>query len=49
MVSGELPGYANAIALALIALLAFMLIFFTFYPPHLPIFRDHSGIYGLPP
>ena len=49
MRAGELPGYVSAISLALIALLAFILIFFTFYPPHLPIFRDHSGIYGLPP
>jgi hypothetical protein len=46
--STSLPLYANYIALAFIVLLAIILITFTFYPPHLPIFMDHTGFYGIP-
>ena len=28
--------------------LAAVLMLFTFYPPHLPIFMDGQGFYGLP-
>ncbi len=44
----RLPRYANMISLAFIALLALVLILFTFYPPHLPIFLDsNTGTYGI--
>lgn len=43
------PKYANIIGLVLICLLALILVLFTFYPPHLPIFLNHNtGIYGIP-
>jgi hypothetical protein len=49
MILGAFPNYANRIAFALIIMLALVLIIFTFYPPHLPIFMDHnSGMYGIP-
>ena len=49
LTSVKLPGYANMIAMAFIILLAFVLILFTFYPPHLPIFLDaNSRTYGIP-
>ena len=45
----KLPEYANMIAAAFIILLALVLILFTFYPPHLPIFLDaNTGMYGIP-
>jgi hypothetical protein len=48
LTSGKLPGYANMIAAAFIILLALVLILFTFYPPHLPIFLDANiGTYGI--
>jgi hypothetical protein len=48
LTSVKLPKYANMISLAFIALLAFVLILFTFYPPHLPIFFDaRTGTYGI--
>lgn len=44
-----MPKYANGLGLAFILLLALILISFTFYPPHLPIFLDHNtGAYGIP-
>jgi len=44
-----LPKYANNIGFALIILLAFIFVLFTFYPPHLPILMDHNtGTYGIP-
>lgn len=43
------PKYANYISLVFILALAIILILFTFYPPHLPIFLDETGFYGLPP
>jgi hypothetical protein len=44
-----LPKYANNVGLALIILLAFILVLFTFFPPHLPILLDHNTMtYGIP-
>ena len=49
LTSAKLPKYANTISLAFIILLALVLILFTFYPPHLPIFLDaNTGTYGIP-
>lgn len=49
LTSVKLPEYANMIAAAFIILLALVLILFTFYPPHLPIFLDaNTGMYGIP-
>ena len=46
--SPKLPRYAGGISLISILALALVLILFTFYPPHLPIFLDETGFYGLP-
>jgi len=48
MVSKALPKYANYISLFFIFVLAIILIVFTFFPPHLPIFLDEAGFYGIP-
>ena len=49
LISTRLPKYTNIISLALIILLALILMLFTFYPPHLPIFLDgNTGTYGIP-
>ena len=49
MTLSKLPKYANIISLIFIILLALILILFTFYPPHLPIFLDgNTGTYGVP-
>jgi hypothetical protein len=48
MPDDELPRYVNYISLFFIVLLAAVLIIFTFYPPHLPIFLDEAGFYGIP-
>jgi len=49
MTLSSLPKYANIISLIFIILLASMLMLFTFFPPHLPIFLDgNSGTYGIP-
>ena len=49
LTSRKLPVYANIIAAAFIILLALVLILFTFYPPHLPMFLDaDTGAYGIP-
>jgi hypothetical protein len=43
------PDYVNRTGLGLIILLALILVMFTFFPPHLPIFQDHNtGLYGIP-
>ena len=48
LVSSRLPKYTSIIALFLIVTLAVILILFTFYPPHLPIFLDgNTGTYGI--
>ena len=46
--SAKLRLYASVISLILILTLALVLILFTYYPPHLPIFLDETGFYGLP-
>jgi len=49
MTSAKLPKYVNVISLIFIILLALILMLFTFYPPHLPIFLDgNTGTYGIP-
>lgn len=48
LTSPKLPKYISSISLVFIILLAFILMLFTFYPPHLPIFRDATGFYGIP-
>jgi hypothetical protein len=49
MISDRLPKYSNVISPIFIILLASILILFTFYPPHLPIFLDgNTGTYGIP-
>ena len=48
MTRTKLSGYFNIISIVVIILLAFILILFTFYPPHLPIFFDsNTGTYGI--
>jgi len=48
LTSVKLPEYADIISLAFIILLALVLVLFTFYPPHLPIFLDaNTGTYGI--
>jgi hypothetical protein len=49
MTLSRLPKYANIVSLILIILLASILMLFTFFPPHLPIFLDgNTGTYGIP-
>ena len=49
MTSAKLPKYVNVISPAFIILLALILMLFTFYPPHLPIFLDaNTETYGIP-
>jgi len=49
LMSKKLPSYVNVISLTFIILLAIVLILFTFYPPHLPIFLDtNTWMYGIP-
>ena len=49
MTLSRLPKYANIISLIFIILLASLLMLFTFFPPHLPIFLDgNTGTYGIP-
>ena len=49
MTSARLPNYTNFISPIFIILLALVLMVFTFYPPHLPIFLDgNTGTYGIP-
>ena len=49
LISTRLPKYTNIISPVLIILLALILMLFTFYPPHLPIFLDgNTGTYGIP-
>ena len=49
MTSAKFPIYANFVSVFFIMLLALILMLFTFYPPHLPIFFDGTtGIYGIP-
>jgi hypothetical protein len=49
MTSTRLPKYTNFVSPIFIILLALVLMLFTFYPPHLPIFLDgNTGTYGIP-
>ena len=49
MTSYKLPEYTDFISPIFIILLALILMLFTFYPPHLPIFLDgNTGMYGIP-
>ncbi len=44
-----LPGYLTGLSIVLILVFTFIMVFFTYHPPHLPIFQDHNtGVYGLP-
>ena len=44
-----LPQKLHAVAIAVLVLLALAFALFTFYPPHLPIFKDAvTGGYGIP-
>jgi hypothetical protein len=44
-----LPIFTNIIGLVLIILVGFVLVLFTFSPPHWPILLDdNTGIYGIP-
>jgi len=45
----QLPAWLNKFGLALLIALAVAFVVFTFFPPHLPIFRDSvTGAYGIP-
>jgi hypothetical protein len=45
---GRLPPWLDKLGLAMVILLAVTMGVFTFYPPHLPIFRDAlTGAYGI--
>ena len=49
MTSAKLRKYTNIISTFFIILLALILMLFTFYPPHLPIFLDaNTRTYGIP-
>ena len=44
----RLPSWLDKVGIALVILLAVALGILTFYPPHLPIFRDAlTGAYGI--
>ncbi len=48
MIGRELPKSINLIGAVVITLIAAAFIIFTFYPPHLPVFRDPlTGQYGI--
>jgi len=50
MTMRRLPRWTGGVGLVMVILLAVAFVVFTFYPPHLPIFRDAvSGGYGIPP
>lgn len=48
IISAEFPRYVDYISFIFIIALALILVVTTFYPPHLPIFLDGNGFYGLP-
>ncbi|MDD5701950.1 MAG: DUF6512 family protein [Dehalococcoidales bacterium] len=49
LTSSRLPAYTNGISIFFIIVQALVLMLFTFYPPHLPIFLDsNTGTYGIP-
>ena len=47
MTSVKLPQYTKFVSPIFIILMALILMLFTFYPPHLPIFLDARGLYGI--
>jgi hypothetical protein len=48
LTSSKLPRWSDGIGLILIILLAVAFGLFTYYPPHLPVFRDGvTGSYGI--
>lgn len=48
LVSKEMPKYLEKISLVALVILGIAFVLFTFYPPHLPIFRDPvTGSYGI--
>lgn len=48
LVSKEMPKYLEKISLIALVILGIAFVLFTFYPPHLPIFRDPvTGSYGI--
>jgi hypothetical protein len=48
IISAEFPRYVDYISFIFILILAIILVVTTFYPPHLPIFLDGTGFYGIP-
>jgi hypothetical protein len=48
LMSAKMPKIATNISVTSIILLGFILVLFTYSPPHLPIFLDPTGIYGIP-
>jgi hypothetical protein len=45
----KLPKFTNYTGIAVIILVGFILVFFTFFPPHWPILLDqNTGTYGIP-
>jgi hypothetical protein len=50
LTSRRLPPWLDKVGIALVVILAAVFGVFTFYPPHLPIFRDSlTGAYGILP
>lgn len=48
LTSASLPRYVIIVSAVVTILLALALMLFTVYPPHLPIFLDARGFYGMP-
>jgi hypothetical protein len=48
LTSRQLQRWFNGLGVFLIIILAVAFGVFTFYPPHLPIFLDSTGVYGIP-
>ena len=48
LIASPLPGRLNRFAPIALAILGILFVLFTFYPPHLPLFRDSvTGAYGI--
>lgn len=46
--SSKIPSWLNNLAVPLLLVIILMFIIFTYYPPHLPIFKDpRDGTYGI--
>jgi len=48
LTSRQLPRWFIGLGVFLIIILAIAFGVFTFYPPHLPLFLDATGVYGIP-